>query len=107
MTTVLSSIPRDIDYSPYIRWNIHLLECPSYWVSWNRVAPANDRTAYQIRFISINNLSQGGILAQSENFAIVAGGPDAGSESVSVISGTSTIVLGSATSEAATTAGTH
>jgi len=59
---------------------------------------------YRIRFNSINTNQNTGILAESGQFQIVSGGPDP-QVSVSVIGGTSTVLLGTptASTKAATT----
>jgi hypothetical protein len=56
------------------------------------------RTGYQIQFNALNNVSNSGILAQSGDFTIIPGGPD--ESQVSVVTGTSTTVVASATGSA-------
>ena len=58
-----------------------------------------NRTGYQIQFNRLNNVSTEGILAQSGDFTIIPGGPDE-SQVVSVVSGTSTTVVGGPTGTA-------
>jgi hypothetical protein len=61
-------------------------------------------TGYQVNFNALGDVADSGILAQSGQFTIVNGGPQA-SEVVSVVSGTSTVLV-SSTSSSETSTGT-
>jgi len=59
-------------------------------------------TGYQVQFNRLGNVSTEGILAQSGDFTIIPGGPDE-SAVASVVSGTSTTVIGASTTGTAAT----
>lgn len=54
---------------------------------------------YRIRLNAINTPQNSGILAESQQFSVVQGGPDP-AVSVSVVDGTSTVVFGTPTATA-------
>jgi len=72
--------------------------------SWtfDTALPVGDN--YRIRLNAINTPQNSGILAESQQFSVVQGGPDP-SVSVSVVDGTSTVVFGTPTGTSAKTTG--
>jgi hypothetical protein len=75
--------------------------CSPCWVISFKNKP-NKSNNYRIRFNAINTPQNNGILAESQQFAIVQGGPDP-SVSVSVVDGTSTVIFGTPTGTGART----